>query len=173
LNNWHEYFINMLGSVKMKSKDRSTQVGSIIVGPHHNILSTGFNGFPRGVKETHEDVQGSYIRSSMRETLEKEIDKRHERPDKYLWTEHAERNAIYNAARHGIALEGSTIYISWLPCSRCARAIIQSGIKTIVVDAKDRAEKEEYWNNRWGDDIDVSKTMLTESKINIIYYGDI
>jgi dCMP deaminase len=56
--------------------------------------------------------------------------------EKFFWFEHAERNAIYNAARVGIAVAGCTIYINRFPCSDCARAIIQSGIETICCPAK-------------------------------------
>jgi len=56
------------------------------------------------------------------------------RPDKYQWVEHAERNAIYNAARHGIALRGARAYVNWspVPCADCARAFIQAGIAKII-----------------------------------------
>ena len=104
--NWDEFFFDMIDIIKTKSKDRATKVGTVIVSSDNAVLSIGFNGFPRGVND--------------------DIDERHERTPKgkYLWTEHAERNAIYNAARHGIILEGSRIYLDFYPCARCARAII-------------------------------------------------
>jgi len=165
--NWDEYFIYMLDSIKKKSKDRSTQVGAIIVGQNHNILSTGFNGFARGVAEYERDIWGKiYTRLEEIEKL-KDIETRHTRPDKYLWTVHAEANAIYNAARHGVALDGSRIYIDWYPCARCAGAIIQSGIINIIIDYRNGSERETYWNERWKDDMDISKTMLKEAKIKV------
>jgi dCMP deaminase len=167
--NWNEYFIEMLDSIKQKSKDRSTKVGAIIVGEHNNILTTGFNGFARGVAEDVNDLS-SLVPPHIKIHREEEINERHQRPQKYLWTEHAERNAIYNAARHGIALEGSTIYIDWYPCSRCARAIIQSGIKSIVIDGRNCEEKTKYWEERWKDDMEVSRTMLDEAKVSIVIY---
>src|SRR5260370_34651295 len=94
------------------SKDRSGGVGCVIVGPDNEVRSTGFNGFPRGVND--------------------EVESRHERPAKYKWTEHAERNAIYNAARVGIPIEGCRIYLPWFPCMECARAIIQTGIVELI-----------------------------------------
>lgn len=111
---WEEYFIRQAHLVAQKSKDRSTKVGAVIVGPDHELRSTGFNGFPREVNDWVED--------------------RHERPAKYEWTEHAERNAIYNAARHGAALKGCTMYLNWepYPCPDCARAVIQAGIICVV-----------------------------------------
>lgn len=112
--NWDELFIKQAMLIAEKSKDPSTKVGCVIVGEGNVILSLGFNGFPRKV---HEQVDGRWVR-----------------PEKYIWTEHAERNAIYNAARHGIKLEGSRAYLNWEPnpCSDCTRALIQAGIKEVI-----------------------------------------
>ena len=96
-----------------KSKDPSTKVGCVIVGPHDEIRSTGFNGFPRNSNDL--------------------ADHRHKRPLKYKWTEHAERNAIYNAGRKGTSCLGAKLYINWLPCTPCARGVIQAGISEIIV----------------------------------------
>ena len=97
--------------VSRKSKDRSTKVGCVIVNDRHTDLVRGWNGFPRGINDN--------------------IEARHERPQKYLWTEHAERNAIYNAAAEGISIKSCTLYSTLFPCCDCARAIIQSGIKRV------------------------------------------
>lgn len=112
---WDDYFCSMLPLVASKSKDNSVKIGAIIVGPDHEIRSTGYNGFPRGI-----------------------IDKpaRFERPEKYVWTEHAERNAIYNAARIGVSLKDCTLYLNWWPCPDCARGIIQVGIKEVIIHTK-------------------------------------
>ena len=111
---WDELFILQASVIAEKSKDPSTKVGCVIVGDDNAILSMGFNGFPRGVDE-HDKA-------------------RWKRPEKYNWVEHAERNAIYNAARNGINLSGSRAYINWepKPCADCTRALIQAGIKEIV-----------------------------------------
>jgi len=113
--NWDKFFIEMAMLVSTKSKDPSTKVGCVIVGDDNAVLSIGFNGFPRGVRE---DVP---------------ID-RWDRPQKYSWIEHAERNAIFNAARHGIKLAGARAYLNWEPhpCADCSRALIQSGIVEII-----------------------------------------
>jgi dCMP deaminase len=161
--NWNEYFFNMIEVVRSKSKDKNTKVGAIIVTPDNSIVSTGFNGFPRGVKDEHIHIGRPYKKQCHNE----EIDKRYSRPDKYLWTEHAERNAIYAAAKRGIPLEGCKIYINWYPCADCCRGIIQCGIRTIVIDGRDYEEKEEYWNKRWKDQMDVSKKMCDESGVHI------
>jgi len=119
---WDEYFIRQAMLIAEKSKDPSTKVGCVIVGEDNEILSTGFNGFPRGVEE------GKFVK------LYTPISQRWERPEKYKWVEHAERNAIYNAARNGIRLKNARAYLNWepVPCSDCARAFIQAGIKEIV-----------------------------------------
>lgn len=122
--NWDEYFVSLLAPVAAKSKDPSTKVGCIIVGPDHEIRSTGYNDLPRGIVHT---------------------DERLERPAKYLYTEHAERNAIYNAARNGTSLVGSTIYCDMYPCAECARGIIQVGIKRLVCTQEPRAG-DSNWN---------------------------
>ena len=99
-----------------RSKDPNTQVGCIIAGPSHEIRSTGYNSFPRGIRD--------------------DVPERHQRPTKYLWMEHAERNAICNAARVGTPLEGCTLYVELMPCMDCARAIVQAGIREVVVSAE-------------------------------------
>jgi dCMP deaminase len=110
---WDEYYLNICKVVASRSKDPNTQVGCVISGPAHEIRSTGYNSFPRGIRD--------------------DIPERLERPTKYLWIEHAERNAICNAARAGTALEGCTIYVELMPCMDCARAIVQAGIREVVV----------------------------------------
>lgn len=136
--NWDHYFTELLGPVAAKSKDPSRKVGAIITGPHHEIRSTGFNGMPREVHELPHRV---------------------ERPEKYLWYEHAERNAIYNAARHGAALEGCTLYVSMFPCIDCARAIVQSGIKRVVAPTPDLKDP------KWGEGFERALEMFNEAGV--------
>ena len=144
----------MLPHVASKSKDTSTKVGSIIVDHNNIIVATGFNGFPRGVRE------------------DESVKERFSRPNKYSYTEHAERNALYASARKGIALEGCTIYIGWLPCIDCARGIIQCGINTIVIDGRDYENKKRYWNERWYDDFVISTKMLREAEVTVLVYDE-
>jgi dCMP deaminase len=145
--NWTEYFLNIAEQVKLKSKDQSTQIGSVIVGMDNEVLSTGYNSFPRGMDDT--------------------LQERQERPEKYFWMEHSERNAIYNAARIGVSLKNSTIYItSGLPCSDCARGIVNSGIKKVyckkVCTTKNREKWEESQNR--------TLQMFKECGVEVIYY---
>jgi dCMP deaminase len=113
---WDHYFLEICRTVSRRSKDPDTQLGAVIVGPAHEIRSTGYNSLPRGIRD--------------------DVPERLERPTKYLWMEHAERNAIYNAARHGTSMEGCSLYVELLPCMDCARAIVQAGIREVVVDAE-------------------------------------
>lgn len=76
--------------------------------------------------------------------------------------EHAERNALYNACRHGTPLQGSIAIITLFPCYDCARGLIQSGIKTIITMEID--ERKVRWQENW----DISKKMLEEAGINIV-----
>jgi len=144
---WDEFFIGLAKYVERKSKDRTTKVGCVIVGPDNEVRSIGYNGFPRGVND---DITG-----------------RHERPAKYLWTEHSERNALYNCARVGIPTKGCKIYQGFIPCADCARGIIQSGINEVIVDGDDWDSKVESWKQRWKEHTDCSIEMLGEAGVKV------
>ena len=137
--------MSMAYFVAMKSKDTSTKTGAVIVGPNNEIRSTGYNGLPRCVND--------------------DVPERFERPDKYLWTEHAERNAVYNSP---LSCNNCDIYIAGLPpCADCARAIIQSRIRRVVIDA--------HWakvptHPEWQRSCDVGKIMLIEAGVDYKYY---
>lgn len=127
---WHRYHIGAAMHAATKSKDPSTKVGCVLVGPDNEPLTTGFNGFPRGVRE----VSDERVMTPDGETSYALDPARWERPAKYQFVEHAERNAIFNAARHGAALRGATAYLNYAPCpcTDCARALIQVGVVRIV-----------------------------------------
>jgi dCMP deaminase len=141
------YFISIADTVREKSKDPSSKIGAVIVGPDKQIVSTGFNGFPRGIDETDQ--------------------LRWKRPIKYDYIEHAERNAIYNAARHGIALRGSTMYMVGFgppctPCIACAKAVIQSGIVRFVGHSLKPAP------DNWIEELWFAKRLLEEAGVEVI-----
>lgn len=145
--NWTEYFLQIAEVVKLKSKDQSTQIGAVIVGNDNEVLSTGYNSFPRGMNDS--------------------LQERQERPEKYFWFEHAERNAIYNAARVGTRLKGSSIYLtSGPPCMDCARGIINSGIKTVYCKKVCTTKNKEKWDESQKRSID----MLFECGVEVIFY---
>jgi len=139
--NWKDTYFDLVDAIAKKSKDRSTKVGAVIVGPDQEVRYMGYNGFPRNVND--------------------EVDERHQRPLKYKWTEHAERNAIYNAARVGIPLKGCSIYISYVPCTDCARAIIQSGINEVVCKTLTPLPG-------WEEDQAIALEMMMEAGLTII-----
>lgn len=141
---WDEYYLSICKIVATRSKDPNTQIGCVIVGPAHEIRSTGYNSFPRGIRD--------------------DIPERVVRPAKYLWIEHAERNAICNAARAGTATEGCTIYVEIMPCMDCARAIVQAGIVEVVVsDVRMRQYSSEYYNEHFG----MVEVLFSEAGIRI------
>ena len=144
---WTEYFLNIAEQVKRKSKDQSTQIGAVIVGEDKEVLSTGYNSFPRGLDDS--------------------LPERQERPEKYFWMEHAERNAIYNAARIGVSLKNSTIYLtSGLPCMDCARGIVNSGIKTVHCKEVCTTKNKDKWNESQN----KSLQLLLECGVEVKYY---
>ncbi len=112
--NWDEYFMGVALLAAQRSKDPSTQVGACIIDSDKRILSTGYNGFPKGCS----DDEFPWNRDeSLGET-------------KYQYVVHAELNAILNAS--GKKLAGATVYVGLFPCNECAKAIIQSGIAEVV-----------------------------------------
>ena len=139
---WHSRFLKLAHEVASWSKDRSTKVGAVIMGPDRDPRSFGYNGFPRNVND--------------------EVEERHERPLKYSWTEHAERNALANCNRVGIPTKGCTIYITHFPCPDCARMIIQSGLAKVVVDEKCM---EADFGTRWRESLEIAKEMLSEAGV--------
>ncbi len=106
--NWHQYFLNLAHAVSLKSRDPSTKVGAVIACPQNRVVSTGWNGFPRGCNDSPELYA--------------------DRAKKYSRTLHAETNAILFAARK---LDHHRIYCTMAPCDRCAALIIQSGISVV------------------------------------------
>jgi len=119
---WDEYFMGVALLSGMRSKDPNTQVGACIVSEDNKILSMGYNGFPRGCS----DDEFPWCREG--EPLD----------NKYFYTTHSELNAILNY--RGGSLEGAKLYVTLFPCNECAKAIIQSGIKTVVYDCDKYAD---------------------------------
>ena len=136
-SDWDERFMGLARNIATWSKDRSRKVGCVIVGPAREIRSMGYNGFPRGVDDT--------------------VEIRHQRPYKYRWTEHAERNAIYNAARAGISTAECVIYLPWYPCMDCARAIVQCGITEVV------AVEPDWKDPTWAEDFKEVQALFEEA----------
>ncbi len=143
---WDEYFMGVADMSGRRSKDPNTQVGACIVSNDNKILSMGYNGFPSGCSDDEfpwdrEEGDGDPYRT------------------KYLYVTHGELNAILNY--RGGSLEGSKIYVTLFPCNECAKAIIQSGIKTVI-----------YKEDKYQDSpsIRASKRMLNAAGVRYYQY---
>jgi dCMP deaminase len=143
MSKWDGRFFQLCRLTATWSEDRHRKVGAVIVGPANEVRAIGYNGLPRGVSG--------------------EIDVRHssEEREKYYWFEHAERNAIYSAARAGIGTAGCRLYVNVFPCADCARGIIQSGI--VQVNTFPRPKADENFDRSF----DIALTMLQEARIEL------
>lgn len=152
---WDSYFMGLAALASFRSKDPSTQNGSCIV-KGHNPITNGYNGFPDGCS----DDDFPWVRGE-KGTPSYET--------KYPYAEHSERNAIFDAARRGVALEGATLYLysekGYYPCDECARAIIQSGIKRVVMAFAIVCGTDKY-------DWTATKRMFKAKKIEIVLLND-
>ena len=138
---WDEYFMGIAMLSAMRSKDPNTQVGACIVDQNNVILTTGYNGFPKGCS----DDEFPWNR-------EGEI-------TKYPFVVHAELNAILNAS--GKSLRGSRLYVALFPCNECAKAIIQAGISEVVYLSDKYADTA---------GIKASKMMLTAAGVKLTQF---
>jgi dCMP deaminase len=109
---WDTYFLTMCFLISQRSIDPHTKHGCVIVDKEHSVLSTGYNGPPRGVDDANIPLT---------------------RPEKYPYLVHSEENAILNAARNGISLKDATVYVTGYPCEKCFRMIASTGANKIIV----------------------------------------
>lgn len=142
MSKWDARFVALASLVAGWSKDPSTQVGAVIVDPDKRIISTGFNGFPRGVAD---------------DPVDREV--------KLLRTIHAEENALL-FARGDVA--GMTIYVTRPPCARCAAKLVQSGIVRVVyplppVDFAERWALEMGQAQAMFDEVGVAVTVMGDA----------
>lgn len=139
---WIARFTDLTKEIASWSKDLGTKVGSVIVRPDRTICSVGFNGFPRGIEDNPHAIAN--------------------RDAKLLRTVHAELNAILSAKE---PLNGYSIFVwPFQPCSQCAAAIIQSGIKDVYCPFNDHLN-----NERWSDSFMSALQMLDEANVRVIY----
>jgi len=142
LNKWTIRGLKLAREVSSWSKDPSTKVGSAVFDQNHRVISVGFNGYPQGCNDNGME----------------------NREEKYLKVLHSEINSILFAKRD---LTNCTIYVYPMPpCCRCASAIIQSGISTVITlePTKDVYE-------RWGKEFELSYSMYQERGINLLQYS--
>ena len=141
---WDEWFMRHVYLVSEKSKDPKTKIGAVIVKENH-IISSGYNGFPIGVNDLPERYDDRQI--------------------KYSMISHAEDNSVITAARFGISTKDTTLYTQGIPCNECAKSIIQSGIKEVVIHKQ--------WPSmiqKWIESCKISEQMLSESGVKIRWF---
>lgn len=119
---WDEYFMKAAYLVSERASCLRRKVGAVLV-KDKQILATGYNGAPSGI--THCEVTGC-----LRKQLHVPSGQRHE----LCRGLHAEQNVVLQAARHGVSVKESSIYITNTPCIICAKMIINAGIKEVVID---------------------------------------
>lgn len=136
----NELFVKMTNVVSESSDDDNRKVGCVIVRDGDTIVAYGSNTIPEKVKK---------------------LKSRKEKPNKYSWIGHAERNAICEAAKKGIPTDGCEMYCNYYPCSDCAISIIQAGISKLYT------EKPDFNHHKWGESWKRSKKMFEESGVVI------
>lgn len=138
---WDKRYFTLAETFASWSKDPSRKVGAVIIGSRGEILSQGYNGFPRGVRDDDKRLRNREMKRQL--------------------IVHAEVNAILNAAYNGTNVAGSTLYVYGLPpCCDCTKAIIQSGISKVNIMASGDIP------DHWVESFEISKLMLKEAKIN-------
>ena len=138
MTDWNRRFLALAEHIATWSKDPSTKVGAVIVDADRRIISTGYNGFPRDVEDLDQRLNNRDV--------------------KYEMIVHGEINAIVFANQN---LQGTTLY-TWpfMPCSRCAGIVIQSGIRTVVAPYND--------NPRWQASFELTEQMFREAGIKLV-----
>lgn len=135
MNHWDQRYLQLAEHVSLWSKDPSTKTGAVIVTPHNEVVSVGFNGFPRGVADTAERLNNRDI--------------------KYRMIVHCERNAMLFAAR---PLHGCTLYtVPFMSCADCAAMVVQAGIKRCVAPWSD--------NPRWIESFKLTEALFREGGV--------
>ena len=137
---WKKRFLKLSKEIAEWSKDPSTKVGALIISEDRNIISTGYNGFPRGIEDTEERLNNREL--------------------KYKFILHAEMNCIMNALYNGRSVKDCILFVHGLPpCSECTKSIIQAGIKKVITDSKA--------TDNWKESSKLSLEMLKEANVEI------
>lgn len=137
-----EALVELAIATARQSPGRPRKVGAVLVLADGSTTVAACNDFPAGVQD---------------------LEARHADPERLLWIEHAERNAIFAAARAGLGTAGATLVATFHPCAECARAIVQAGIGTLHTLAPDFADP------LWGAGFVFSRTILEEGGVRVVY----
>lgn len=135
---WDQWFLDLAEYISTASKDPSTKVGAVIIDKDRRIISTGYNGLPRGVEDTEERLQNRDL--------------------KYKMIIHGERNALLFANR---SVKDCILY-TWpfMPCAACASMVIQSGITRVVAPLSD--------NPRWVEEFKLTEQLFREASVELV-----
>lgn len=145
LTEWDRRFLRIAHEVQSWSKDPSTKCGCVLV-LDRRIISTGYNGFPASLSDS--------------------LDRYRNREFKLAAVIHAEKNAIFNAAKNGASTENATAYVTWPPCSQCAASLIQAGVEKVVCPNPRNGPE------RWVKNFALGGDLLYEAGVKVLYFGD-
>lgn len=144
MNKWSKRYLSLAKEISEWSKDPSKKIGAVAVGSKGQVLSQGYNGFPRGIK----DNDARYAN----------------REEKYRYVVHGEMNCIYNACLNGVSLDGANLYVYGLPvCSECAKGVIQVGIKKVIMQYSEAVPT-------WEESYKITEQMFKEAGIIALRY---
>jgi dCMP deaminase len=127
------------------SPNQIRKVGAVLVTADRAGEIAACNTFPPGVRNLPERVVGD---------------------NRFIWLEHAERAAIFEAARRGLRTNGATLVSTYFPCTDCARAIIQAGVKTVATP------RPEFDDPVWGESFRTSAALLSEGAVEVVYLAE-
>lgn len=135
-----DHAMSLACELATKSPDPSSQTGAVLISEQGRVIGMGYNTFTTGIQPTLENL---------------------ERPRKYRLIEHAERNAIYHAAKWGNQTLRSTMVSPWIGCTDCDRAIVAAGVQEIVRMPID------FGNDHWSENIALGDTILRAGGVTI------
>lgn len=124
------------------SPNHVRKVGAVLVTADRSVEIAACNSFPPGVRALPERAAGD---------------------NRFIWLEHAERAVIFEAARRGLATDGGTLLSTYFPCTDCARAIVQAGVKTVATP------RPEYDDPVWGGSFRTSAIILAEGAVEVVF----
>jgi dCMP deaminase len=134
-------FLRLAETVATFSKDPSTKVGAVAIDDNFNVLTVGYNGFPRGVVDSEERLCNREL--------------------KYKLISHAEANVVAQSAYSGISLRGATVLVSSLfPCVDCAKLLAQAGVRRVIAPKID--------NDRWKESNELARLIFHEAGVEIV-----
>jgi dCMP deaminase len=125
------------------SPNRVRRVGAVLVTAGAEIAAC--NTFPPGVRNLPERAAGE---------------------NRFIWLEHAERTALFAAAKRGLATDGGLLVSTYFPCTDCARAIVLAGVKTVATP------RPEFDDPVWGQSFRTSAAILSEGAVEVVYLAE-